>query len=123
MVSLKPHPNRKNDVYWSETNPNNIHEVKDQGAVKIMAWVGIVDGQVLPVHWFQGSVTGQSYLDMLKNVVWPAVRGKSTGFSRMGLESIQPMMFKNFLQKNFMVESFLMALKWPGLQRVPTSTL
>ena len=76
--SLKPHPNRKNDVYWSKTNPNNIHEVKDQGAVKIMAWVGIVDGQVLPVHWFQGSVTGQSYLDMLKNVVWPAVRGSSS---------------------------------------------
>ena len=43
-----------------------------------MAWVGIVDGQVLPLHWFQGSVTGQSYLDMLEGVVQPVVRGSAT---------------------------------------------
>ena len=33
---------------------------KAHGA-KVMAWVGIVDGQVLPVHWFQGSVDGLTW--------------------------------------------------------------
>lgn len=73
--SLKPHPNRKNDVYWSPVNPTNIKEVRDQGVSKVMAWVGIVDGQVLPITWFDGSVTGEKYLDMLENKVWPAIKG------------------------------------------------
>ena len=38
--SPKPHPNRKNDVYWSPDNPSNIEEVRDQGVSKTMAWVG-----------------------------------------------------------------------------------
>ena len=41
-----------------------------------MCWVGVVDGRVLPIHWFEenGScVNGDSYLDMLKTVVWPSV--------------------------------------------------
>ena len=78
MFTLKPHPNRKNEVHWSRTNPNNVYEVKDQGALKVMAWVGIVDGQVLPIHWFNSSVNGQSFLDMLEKVVWPAVKGFAT---------------------------------------------
>ena len=43
-----------------------------------MAWVGIVDGKVLPVHWFQGSVDSPTYLNMLKTMVWPAIRGQAT---------------------------------------------
>ena len=76
--SLKPHPNRKNDVYWSPDNPGNIEEVRDQGVSKVMAWVGIVDGRVLPITWFQGSVTGLSYLEMLEKKVWPAVKSVAT---------------------------------------------
>ena len=39
-----------------------------------MAWVGIVNGRVLPIHWFDGNVTADAYLKMLKGVVWPAIR-------------------------------------------------
>ena len=68
----------KNDVYWSPDNPSNIKEVRDQGVSKVMAWVGMVDGRVLPITWFQGSVTGQNYLEMLENKVWPAVKSVAT---------------------------------------------
>ena len=37
-----------------------------------------MDGRVLPVHWFQGSVDAKAYLEMLKEVVWPAIRGRAT---------------------------------------------
>ena len=37
-----------------------------------------MDGKVLPVHWFQGSVDAKAYLEMLKAVVWPAIRGRDT---------------------------------------------
>ena len=46
--------------------------------VLVMAWVGMFDGKVLPVHWFEGSVDGDVYLDMLKTMVWTAVRGMAT---------------------------------------------
>ena len=52
-----------------------------------MCWVGVVDGTVLPIHWFEEndscvSVNGDSCLDMLKSVVWPAISrsAKSFGF-------------------------------------------
>ena len=70
--------NRKNSCTWAPYNPNNLEQCKKQGGAKVMAWVGMVDGQILPIHWFEGSVNGEKYLDMLKNVVWPAVRSKAT---------------------------------------------
>ena len=38
----------------------------------------MVDGRCLPVVWFQGSVDGQVYLELLKNTLWPAVRANAT---------------------------------------------
>ena len=43
-----------------------------------MAWVGFVNGKLLPIHWFEGSVNGNQYLEMLKNKVWPPVGGTAT---------------------------------------------
>ena len=43
-----------------------------------MAWVGFVNGKLLPIHWFEGSVNGNQYLEVLKNKVWPSVRGTAT---------------------------------------------
>ena len=47
---LIPHPNRKNEVFWSVENPHNVEEVRVQGAKKVMAWAGFVDGKFLPIH-------------------------------------------------------------------------
>ena len=36
----------------------------------------MVDGRILPVVWFQGSVTSSVYLEqVLKGTVWPTVKG------------------------------------------------
>ena len=43
-----------------------------------MAWVGILDAQVLPVHWFSGSVDDPTYLEMLRTKVWPAIRNRAS---------------------------------------------
>ena len=42
----------------------------------MISWVGIVGGRVLPNHWFDGNVTAEASLTMLKDVVWPAVKRK-----------------------------------------------
>jgi hypothetical protein len=53
---------------------------KDQGAEKVMAWVGVVGNKVLPVHWFEEKkgVNGEAYLQLLKETVWPAIRTRAT---------------------------------------------
>ena len=71
-------PSRKNDMVWAPENPHIVVPCKKAHGAKVMAWVGIVDGQVLPVHWFEGSVDGPTYLAMLQTVVWPAIRGRVT---------------------------------------------
>ena len=37
-----------------------------------------MDGKCLPVHWFHGSVNSDAYLEMLKTVMWPAVKARAT---------------------------------------------
>ena len=67
-------PNKKNTVTWAPSNPHDIIPCKVAHGTKVMAWVGILDGRCLPVHWFQDSVNAQSYLEMLQTVVWPVLR-------------------------------------------------
>ena len=44
-----------------------------------MAWVGMVDGKILPVVWFDGSVNSEVFLEeVLKKTVWRAVKGLAT---------------------------------------------
>ena len=42
-----------------------------QGAEKVMAWPGIVDGRVLPIVWLPDgvSLTSDNYLELLRNVM------------------------------------------------------
>lgn len=75
---LTPVPNRKNTVCWAPSNPHRIIPCKIPHGKKVMAWVGIVDGRCLPVHWFKGSVNAEAYLEMLQTVLWPAVMTVAT---------------------------------------------
>lgn len=76
---LQQSPNLQNDRYWAPVNPHEIVECKKAHGSKVMAWVGIIDGRVLPVVWFSGSVNGDVYLNqVLKGTVWPAVKNVAT---------------------------------------------
>ena len=69
-------PNRQNERIWAAKNPNEVCEVKDQSAQKVMAFVCMVDGKVLPVLWFKKekrtdkvTVTQAVYVKMLKEKI------------------------------------------------------
>ena len=71
---LKPTPNRKNNVHWAKSNPHIVTEVGDQGTKKCMVWMGILNGEILPITWFVGKgVNSENYLEMLRDKVWPAI--------------------------------------------------
>ena len=55
-----------------------------KGQIKVMCWVGLVNGKILPIHWFKEDgqpvrVSGEKYLDLLEETVWPAVRIRTAG--------------------------------------------
>ena len=66
----------------------------EQGGKKVMCWAGVVLGKLI-IHWFedQKSVNGDTYLEMLTDVVWPKFRWQAErvcGFSRMEQVFIPP---------------------------------
>ena len=94
-------------MVWSTDNAGNLCEVKEQAAVKVMVWVGIVNGRVLPIHWFDGNVTADPYLKMLKVLFGQLFGGKKAfGSSKIGPEFIQLMKSLISHRKSLMGELF-----------------
>ena len=72
-----------------------------------MAWVGIVNGRVLPIHWFDGNVTAEPYLKMLKMLFGQLFGGKKTYVSKkIGPGFIQLMKSLISHRKSLMDELF-----------------
>jgi hypothetical protein len=57
--------NRHNSVYCSESK---LHEV-ELNVRGITVWAGIWSGGIVSPYFFYGTVTGESYLEMLREVV------------------------------------------------------
>ena len=71
-------PNRQNERYWSNVDPEIEDENRVQGGRKVMCWAGLVNGMVV-LHWFDENVRENQhiYLDMLQTVAWPAIKNVS----------------------------------------------
>lgn len=74
---LNAAPNKQNERFWALENPKVCVNCKEQGPEKVMCWAAVVDGQVF-VHWLTpgSTVTGSTYLRLLKEGLWPQVRHK-----------------------------------------------
>ena len=75
----KVRPNRQNERYWGLVDPEVEVDCRVQGGKKVMCWGAVINGEII-LHWFplNTSVNQHVYLDMLKSVLWPAVRGVSS---------------------------------------------
>ena len=61
---------------------------------KEISWARFVDGKSLPIHWFEGSVNGESNIKMHEDKVWPSVKQSAFGKRyKSALEPIQPMSY------------------------------
>ena len=73
MFKLNGHVNRHNSVYWSSTNPHRNMEISQQGP-GAMVWRGILDDRIIgPFFIEDGTITGQRYLKLLEEEMWPAI--------------------------------------------------
>ena len=114
-------PNKQNERYWAPEDPHVQVECREQGGKKVMCWAVMIEGRML-LHWFEDgtSVNGDTYLAMLKEVLWPEVRGIAT---RHGLHFMQDgatphttLEVREWLQSKFgeRVISRLMPNQWPA---------
>ena len=74
---------RQNLRIWSTSNPFAYEESYRQARDKVMCWTGIVNDKFLPIFWFQkedgsiATVNRESYLTLLRDVLWPSVSSVS----------------------------------------------
>jgi len=65
--------NRHNCVYWA---PENLHvrvgKVVNLPGVKV--WCGLSARGLIGLSFFEGTVTGEAYLEMLRSSILPAIR-------------------------------------------------
>ena len=65
--------NRHNCVYWATVNPH-VHVSKEVNLPGVNLWCGLSSRGLIGPSFFEGTVTGQVYLDMLQTSIFPAIR-------------------------------------------------
>lgn len=74
--------NRHNCVYWDSSNPQRHVSLDRIGSDKVMVWAGIwAEGRIGP-YFFQRSVRGDTYLEMLEDFVFPKLSEQREDFGQ-----------------------------------------
>jgi hypothetical protein len=68
--------NRHNSVYWSDSNPHEVI-LEELNVPSLTVWAGIWSGDIVGPYFFDGTVTGESYFEMLREVVLPELDNSS----------------------------------------------
>ena len=55
MWEERSRPNKQNERYWAESDPEVEDECRVVGGKKVMCWGALVDGKVI-LHWFRPGV-------------------------------------------------------------------
>lgn len=69
---LNGHVNRHNAVYWSDTNPH-ITIAQELNLPGVNVWAGISSQGLFGPYFFNGTVTGESYFNLLNDTLWPVL--------------------------------------------------
>lgn len=65
--------NKQNCRYWSQENPRWIQEAHSQSPKKLNVWAAILKDRVLGPFFFEGNLTGATYLNFLQHDLLPAL--------------------------------------------------
>lgn len=61
--------NRHNCHYWSAENPRWVRETHFQTIWGINVWCGLFNGRLIGPYFYDGTLTGNRYLDFLQNIL------------------------------------------------------
>jgi hypothetical protein len=86
--------NHHNIRYYSRINPHWVSETKCQNSPKVNVWAGIFGDHLVGPFFIEGNITGDKYLDMLKNEVLPALARLPGGQNAYWMQDGAPAHFK-----------------------------
>lgn len=66
--------NRQNVRYWSQQNQRLVRQGRFQERFGINVWAGIYGTRIIGPIFFQGTLTGQRYLEFLQNQIWQEIQ-------------------------------------------------
>ncbi|KAF0746732.1 Uncharacterized protein FWK35_00015450 [Aphis craccivora] len=61
--------NRHNFHFWNETNPTWTRETNAQVRCSVNVWCGILNNTLIGSYFYDGTLTGQRYLEFLQNIL------------------------------------------------------
>lgn len=65
--------NRHNCRIWSRDNPHWMEELHTQYPQKVNVWAGILGNNIIGPFFIEGALTGQKYLELLRESIVPAI--------------------------------------------------
>lgn len=71
--SINGGPNRQNYRFWSTANPHLFATTHTQYPQSLNVWCGIYNNNIVGPYFIDGTLTGQKYLDLLENKVFPDI--------------------------------------------------
>ncbi|XP_050511562.1 uncharacterized protein LOC126887788 isoform X2 [Diabrotica virgifera virgifera] len=70
---LNGNVNKQNCRYWSDANAHRFREGHTQYPEKVNVWAGILGDAIIGPLFIPGNLSGDIYLDMLKNTIEPLI--------------------------------------------------
>jgi transposase len=107
MFYLSGHVNRHNCRYWSDINPRWMQVSHVQNDPRIMVWAGIWEDQLIGPYFFDGNVTGETYLHMLSTFLLdymcnvPLAKRLNMFFQQDGAPPHYALIVRDFLNEHF----------------------
>ena len=98
---LNGHINRHNCSYWSHDNPHVVLE-KEVNLPGVTVWAAMSSNGIIGPFFFDSSVTGELYLDMLKTFFFPQVQHeRDIRFQQDGAPPHYAYCVREWLDSNF----------------------
>lgn len=92
--------NRHNCCYWAYSNPQ-IQIPVPNSKDGVMVWCGVTSDGIIGPYFFDETVTGESYLNMLKDFLWPKVKYQRMYFQQDGAPPHYWLVARNWLDEKF----------------------
>ena len=73
-IVLTKGPNRQQVRFWRTEAPQDVMEVNTQYQQKVNVWACIYGTDIIGPFFFYGNITGETYLQMLRDQIVPAIR-------------------------------------------------
>ena len=99
--------NRYNSYTWAQQNPHSVVEERNQGRFGFSVWVGVYRGRIIGPVIYNGTLTSERYLEILRQQIEPQIEDmplielRDIFFQQDGAPPHNAAIINNFLTLSF----------------------